>query len=303
VIRKVIKIAAADSPNVRAGRRVFPGVLTLEEYEERRRTWDIQRQTVGLDAEFYKGPQLLLYPESSLKLCAEQFEKIKSTGRKGAALGVDSAEGGDNSAWVPIDWDGIIEVIGEKTPDTAKINPKTLELMSRYSIPGNKVGYDKGGGGQQHVDNIRLLPGCKEVQAIFFGDSVKPEIRQGQRTVAQRKEDAEKKQEYKNLRALMYGELAKRLDPIHNPVPFAIPGPHYGPAYARLWHQLSKIPKLRDAENVMYMLPKRSVTKSHGKKTPSLTDLLGMSPDEADALVIAYHLMTRVSRRRKAKAY
>ena len=68
--RRVIRIKATDSPNVRLGLAqdragltvtdeiLVPGVLTYAEYRKRRATWDRVRQCIGLDGEFWKGIRL-----------------------------------------------------------------------------------------------------------------------------------------------------------------------------------------------------------------------------------------------------
>jgi hypothetical protein len=88
--RRVIQIRAVDSPNVKLGLAqaeaglpdtglaadgmpLLPGVLDYAEYLKRRATWDEVRQCVGLDAEFWAGADVLLYPPQWLNLAEEYY--------------------------------------------------------------------------------------------------------------------------------------------------------------------------------------------------------------------------------------
>src|SRR5262245_41896918 len=143
--RRVIRITAADSPNVRreAARRAglpesdwpaeTPGVLSWDEYQRRRATWDAVRQAIGLDAEFYEGPQLLLFPPDWLAHSARVAEELRHQSRTAKAIGVDPAEGGDHSSWAVVDEYGLIELVSIQTPDTSIVPGRTLALMNEYN--------------------------------------------------------------------------------------------------------------------------------------------------------------------------
>lgn len=85
---------------------------------------------------------------------------------------------------------------------------------------------------------------------------------------------------YTNRRVEMYGLLHLRMMPDGKYGGFAIPKQYY-----ELRRQLSVFPKQYDAEGRLTLPPKRNTNKT--SKTPSLEDLIGHSPDEADALVLA----------------
>ena len=72
---------------------VIPGVLTCQEYLERRRTWDRIRQCVGLDAEFYEGAEVMLFPPQWLDRAHHVAESIRGKqGRKAKVIGCDPAK-------------------------------------------------------------------------------------------------------------------------------------------------------------------------------------------------------------------
>src|SRR5437667_99689 len=96
--RRVIRIPAEDSPNVRLGLAqrargiepthevLIPGMLTLAEYDLRRATWDKRRQCVGLDARFWEGAELLLFPPERLARAAAVARLLRGKPRRARAL-------------------------------------------------------------------------------------------------------------------------------------------------------------------------------------------------------------------------
>lgn len=308
---KVIRVTAEDSPNIQlalqeqalgkepSGKILVPGVLTWDEYKKRRATWDKVRQTIGLDAQFYEGAETLAYPPDWLDRVerAGRFLAMSKKPRKAKAMGVDSAEGGDNSCWCVGDEKGVIEMVSIKTFDTTKVVDQTIHLMKKYGLKPHQVYFDRGGGGKNHADWLRRK-GYDGINTISFGgaatDYDPPSYYSDKR--------AEDKQEirsiYRNRRSEMYlHNMRNRFNPMYRETEqggveptnkaFGIPPEIFnrkrddgGPS---LREQLAVIPLLLDDEGNYYLLPKRSTS---GKKE-SLTDLLdGYSPDEADALAL-----------------
>lgn len=286
--RKVIKIRAEDSPNVRyalaqqaqgiapTNEIVLPGVLAWDEYQKRRETWDSIRQCIGLDAEFYEGAELLLYPPEWLNRAERIAAELPQ--RKAQTIGVDPAEGGDSTAMAAVDEQGLIELVSKKTPNTAVITGEVLAFMQRHQVAAENVLFDRGGGGKQHADRLRQQG--YPVRTVAFGESLVPEIRRGLSPVAQRKEQREEHYAYKNRRAQMYGLLSERLDPTNSG--FGLPA-----KYGELRRQLAPIPRQYDSEGRLTLPPKSKRDKNDKRQT--LTDLIGCSPDEADALVLAVY--------------
>lgn len=299
--RKIIKISAEMSPNVRYARaqiaaglpytnEMIPGVISYEELLQRRHDWDPVRQCIGLDGEFYEGAEILLFPPEWLNL-ANQRSGTRPASSTPRWMGCDPAEGGDKSSWCVIDRFGILELLSLKTPDTTVIPNTALSLMSKYGIPGENVVFDRGGGGKQHCDvlNKRGHP-CR---SVAFGESIQNDPHRGITLFPEKKEQREDKYVYKNRRAELYGEFSQLvLDP-NNPDgrQFAIPP---GPSlFQELRRQLSVMPKLFDDEGRMWMLPKtiKDSTSNRAQLKKTLVDLIGHSPDEADSLVLAVHAM------------
>jgi hypothetical protein len=289
--RKVIKIKAVDSPNVRlattqiaAGRKptyevLIPGVLSYSDYTQRRALWDNVRQCVSLDAEFYEGSEVLLYPPDWLNR-AERIAASLPKNRQAKTLGIDSAQGGDDTSYAICDELGLIHLASMQTPDTAVIAGRTLALMQEYCIEARNVLFDAGGGGKQHADYLRQKGHF--VRTIAFGASVSQEPRRGLNTIPQRKRFIEERYVYRNRRAEMYGVLRQKLDPSVNEKGFGIPA-----EYSELRRQLAPIPLLYDGEGRLELPPKHN--KDRNSQKPSMEKLIGRSPDDADALVLAVY--------------
>ncbi len=298
-IRKVIRIRASDSPNVRlaeqqiqqgkepTGEILVPGVVDYDTYQMRRVLWDPIRQSIGLDAEFYEGAEVRLFPPAWLDRAANiAASRTPGSGHKKRTMGVDSGEGGDKTSWTVIDADGIIYQEARRTPDTNEIPGHTLVLMQRFGVRAEDVLFDRGGGGKQHADRLRAQ-GYK-VQTVGFGETASdPHQDKRMRTSQQKGEAREIRYVYKNRRAEMYGMLRILIDPAENRN-FGIPA-----EYEELRRQLTPIPLQFDDEG-------RLVLPSKDKKTPNsqeitLRDILGCSPDEADSLVLAVFGLERRS--------
>lgn len=307
---KVIRVRAEDSPNVRLGLAeerlgltpsntvVVDGVLTFEEYKKRRQFWDKVRQCIGLDGLFWKGSELLLFPPDWLTHAERIDEQVRKEHRyrTAKAIGCDPGEGVAESAWYVIDDYGILEEFCAITPDTTDVPLHTERLIKKWSVPAEMVMLDRGGGGKQHADLLRKrgFP----VRTILFGESVQPALRRGKpiKPLQHRVEEQEERTVYFNRRAELFGRLSDLLDPslqsANNRV-FGIP------AYCReLRRQLAPFPKKYDAESRLKLPPKNRTNENSKEKT--LTELIGCSPDRADALAIAVYCRDFVVRRTTA---
>jgi len=294
-IRKVIRIKATDSPNVRYALRqqelglepdntiLVPGVKDWETYQRNLILMDEEEQCVSLGADFYEGKAIKLFPSAWLDRAEELARALRKDRphRTARALGIDPAEGGDKTAWCVIDEYGVIELVSKKTPDTDVIPGITLGLMHKYNIPAERVCFDRSPG-KEHADRLRGQ-GYK-VRTVGFGETVTPDPRRGYNPHAARIDQREQRYAYLNRRAEMYGELSEALMPSR--AGFGIP-----PWFPQLRMQLEPLPRMFDSEGRM-KLPPKNKKESDGSKVVCIVDLIGHSPDETDALVLAYHAMT-----------
>jgi len=181
--RRVIRIRGSDSPNVQLGmlqeavgdpitnERLIPGVLSYEEYLERRREWDPILQCVGLDGEFYEGAEVKMFPPDWVAYGERLAAKLPKH-RKGLAMGVDPAEGGDCTSIAVVDDKGLIYLSSEQTPDTSTITGRVIAVAREYGVAWDRVLLDAGGGGKEHADRLRSQG--YNVQTVGFGEAVVP---------------------------------------------------------------------------------------------------------------------------------
>lgn len=297
--RKVFRVRAEDSPNVRlalaeqaAGREpsgavVVPGVKTWAEYRRHRATWDAHLQCVGLDAEFYKGAEVLLFPPESLARSAEEA-LLRVSGRSQArgrrCLGCDPGEGAAHTAWAVGDAHGLLELVAYPTPNTAEIKRVTLELMRKWGVADEDALFDRGGGGLQVAHELR--ESGRDVRTVGFGEAVSTAGVVMLDEVAGAQDD---RYGYVNRRAQMYGELALLVTPGDpRERPYALPSTEG--ACRELHRQLGRVPRLRDGEGRLY-LPPKDRRPGDNSKTKTLTELIGRSPDEADAVALMAHAL------------
>jgi len=312
-LQKIIHIDAKDSPHVaRANEMIsrgqepddkvlIPGVLTYAEYQRRLKVWDEIRQCIGLHGKFYEGREVKLYPPDWLDR-AESIAESLPDYRQGKAMGIDAAEGGDNSVWAVVDELGLIHIHALKTNDTNDIPAITVQVAKQFGVPSDRWIFDRGGGGKQHCDRLRAMG--YNCASIGFGEGVQdPEAWKRTANYIPKKEVREALEDryiYKNRRAEMYGTLRQALDPVVLEKGFGLPKSIMrqkridgGPS---LREQLDILPLWYDKEGRLYLPPKaKDGHKGNEDKDtiPSIKEMLdGHSPDEADALVLACYGMT-----------
>jgi hypothetical protein len=316
--RKVIRIVAEDSPNVKlgllqraagvppTGEVLIPGVLPYPDYVKRRETWDPIRQCIGLDAQFYEGAEVLLYPPSWLShserladlyagleaarstdaryskvwLPQDQGRRLPQWPRKAGAVGCDPGEGGANTAFAAADEWGLLDLESRKTPDTSVIPGLLAAFARKHGVRWEQVLLDRGGGGKQLADDMRSRG--MSVRTVAFGEAVTADVR-APKTNTAKVGQQESRYAYRNRRAQLYGELRLYMDPR---------GPTGGWAIPRrfsevLRPQLSPIPLQYDREGRLTLPPKNQRDRQDTAVT--LVELIGYSPDEADAVVLGLH--------------
>jgi len=244
-------------------------------------------------------------------------------------IGIDCAMGGDDTAFAAVDECGVLEIQSFKTPDTNIIVGLLEAFVRKWNCTWDKVFIDIAGGGKQHADRLRgkgVNP-----RTIHFGSSPTDDVDYLNRTKSDRartQDILERKIAYKNRRAEMYGNLRELLDPTILSLPpdlraeafksirgtwpvrmgssmqqsmafhgFAIPMGaadepfHSADTFAELQRQMGPIPLTYTEEGVIWLIPKHPRDRDDDR--PNLTALLGCSPDELDAVVLAVHAMLR----------
>lgn len=151
--------------------------------------------------------------------------------------------------------------------------------MSKHGIAPEHVIFDRGGGGKEHADRLRNQG--YNVRSIGFGEAPNPEHKR-ELNRQDRLDMREDRGAYKNRRAELYGTLRELLDPSRagESQVFAIPQ-----EYSELRRQLAVMPLCYDDVGKLFLPPKHA----KGKEGVTLDGLIGHSPDEADALVLALY--------------
>lgn len=293
--RKVIRIKAEDSPNVRlamaeiaAGREpssqiLIYGVKQWLEYKTNRRDWDAHQQCVSLDADWYEGAEVLMYPPEWLNFSEQRAEELRHQQRTGIAIGVDTGEGTAETALAVVDEHGLIELESRRTPDTSEIPGWVLSFARKHSVAPEKILFDRGGGGYEHACVLRRMG--YPVRTIPFGAILSAPIkpRGVVSPINMRRELEEEKYAYKNRRAEMYHLLRLRIDP-RGKAGFSIPR-----EYTELRRQLAPVPLWYDEEGRIWLPPKQTRPGEKSEDKITMTKLLGCSPDQSDALVLAVY--------------
>lgn len=292
-LRKIIRVRAEDSPNVRlalaqqraglqpTGETVVPGVLSWAQYCNRRRLWSKIRQCIGLDAKFWEGAEELLFPPEWLNHSERMADELRGKHRRARAIGIDTGQGTAKTVWTACDMLGIIEQISKVTPDTSVIPGETIAFGRKHNVQAEHWVFDRGGGGREHADRLRKQG--YRCRTVPFGGAVATEPRNTSILLEERKELEEERYAYKNRRAQMYGEFSMLLDPYSGPG-FAI-----SVELTDLRQQLDPIPRRTDGEGRLVLPPKNR--KSENSTEETMIDIIGHSPDEADSLVLAVHDM------------
>jgi hypothetical protein len=319
--RRIIKITAWDSPNVRFGlaeeeagkvptnRILIPGVLSYADFLQRQATWTVIQICRGLKAEFWEGKESKLFPLDWLDRAAQLAVALRNqVSRKelircARVMGVDTGEGSANTVWTVGDEYGVLLQESRPTPDTSIIEDKTIDIGEAFHVPAEKWIFDQGGGGKQIVDNLRRRKYM--AQSVPFGSSVTEDEREKKklRRSMRRKIDLKEFQyAYFNRRSQMYGQASILLDPSGGSPNFApdvavqlAPNVSAGrfkgyaiPAeYKELRRQLGLIPRKDDGEGRLKLPPKSKKTTNSNEVT--LEQILGCSPDEADSFVLMVH--------------
>lgn len=307
-VRRVIHVSAYDSPNVKAALarvaagldpgdpEVVPGVVTWAQLQERLRLWagDEEKISVAVHGRFYQGDSQKLFPTAWLNRASLASLVAACRARKAEAVGIDPGQGKASTAMAAVNARGVVELVARKTPDTAVIRADALAFLRRHGVPPERCCFDAGGGGLQIADGMRA--DGYAVRTVAFGATVAPEPRRGRHALGDRRHAREERQAFRNVRALMYWQVREMLDPAGNPDGFAIP-----PECAELLRQMGPIPLTYErGEGKLYVLPKE---KSHeGDTRPTLTQLLGSSPDELDSVVLAVHALLHAPVRARAGA-
>jgi hypothetical protein len=313
-LRKVHHVDGRDSPNVRLAMRckaegkpvpkkpTIPGILSYEQYVERDATLAPSDKRPRLHGLFNDETTCKIFPASWLDLAQKIYRHLKAgePDRKESlrrwlhwwgypfGLGVDCAMGGaDLSAWAVFGRFGVVHVEVADTPNTRKIMGNTIRLMRRFKIRSQYVAFDRAIG-KGIADEMREKG--RDVNDVGFGEA------------------AYEKGKYANMRAELHAELAKAMQRMvdDNSQPtmktkrlletprnkwrkkWRLSWPSVAlPENADLRQELFVLPSGVDSKGRLRLPPKEPTSRSRGNSEVTVKEMLGRSPDRADAVVLS----------------
>lgn len=244
----VINLDCENSPNVRAGETIIPGMVSRQWVEDKRRVWFSKDANHPLWLSKVKG----LLPKSPINTFFSHDMIVNAAGRKlrelvcKRATGADIARYGDDETVIYTLESGK-GVIGFEF--TAKM--PTTDAAGRCFVEKQKhqstlIGVDADGLGSGVIDMLREM----HESPLELHGSAKPE-------------DEIK---YHNLRAQMYGYTAEQIETGHMNLPDD----------PQLHEELEAVKYFFDSKGRMQAVEKDDIKEE-----------LGRSPDRADAFVIA----------------
>jgi hypothetical protein len=311
-LRRCIKIAAKDSPNVAlalwqqeqgylvTGQTVVPGVLGWDVYQSRLKKWtdegNEQRICESLEGDWYEGQSLKLVPSQWLDL-AHAYQTKRPAGTFTRYMGCDPGEGGDDTAVCVGDRHGILDMVSMKTPDTNKVIGLLMEMQHKWKVDWDNICIDEGsgGGGRVHID--RFWANGKKVRGVGFGAAPQLELRRGMTYFSEKRDQRADKYAFVKCRDEMAFDVRCILerDVDGNYVDknsqakvdgFAIPK---NKSTEELCRQLALIPYGTDGEGRMKLPPKRD--PKDPKNPETLVYIVGHSPDQFDAFCLMTYAM------------
>ena len=249
-----ITISCLDCPNVKAGKIIYPKLVTSQWVEDRQKEW-------GQASPLYQSKVLGQFPTTSEHGLIPIDWLIEAQKRQASnttvnpdekCIGVDVARSG-NDATVFLFREGpcvrdIKEYHNQSTKETVG---KLIIFVDKHKVPWKNVFVDVIGIGAGVVD--RLKEQHRGIRAINFGSS------------------AHDSKKYDNIRAECYWKVHDALKP-DAAVPMIIPE-----NCDRLINELATIEWYATSAGKVRVEPKENIKKR-----------LGRSPDHADALALTY---------------
>lgn len=148
-----IKISAFDTPNVKSGKDLIPGLVTKKWVEDRALEW-------GKEHPLYVSKVLADFPEESddLVVTLAQAEravdnKLSDEGAKG--IGVDVARfGEDYTVLTYIEGQKVKDIVAYQGKDLMKTCGQTIRMMNKWKVPAHAVCIDDSGLGGGVTDRL-----------------------------------------------------------------------------------------------------------------------------------------------------
>ncbi|MGB2865424.1 MAG: hypothetical protein WBC05_18990 [Sedimentisphaerales bacterium] len=251
---KTIRISCLDCPNVKAGKIIYPKLVTSRWVEDRRKDWGEQSplyQTKVL-GQFPTTSEHGLIPLDWLLAAQERLANNVAVNPDEKRIGVDVARSGDDATVFLLRESAAVRDIEEyHNQNTMETVGKLILFVDKHKVSWNNVFVDVIGIGAGVVD--RLKEQRRRVRAVNFGSS------------------AYDSKKYANMRAECYWKVHDALKP-DAAVPMTLPA-----RCDKLVSELAAIEWRVTSTGKIIVEPKEDIKKR-----------LGRSPDHADALALSY---------------
>ncbi|MGE4105520.1 MAG: hypothetical protein AB7E74_26440 [Pirellulales bacterium] len=282
-LRRCITISGEDCRNVREGRVVIPNQLTRERLAEIMAHPDLQYRRMFALAKFpTEDAQFQLIFGSWL----DRHTSASFVPGNWSCCGLDPAasESGDESVLAIGNESGVKVILSTKIKSLQGLVEWTIEMARQHNVRldyGHWITVDANGVGQGAAEMLKRAG----AHVINFVGS----------------ERAEFHHLYSNRRAEGYGLLANRLNPndYWGEQPWALPDDPL------LLEELCAVERIMEADGVSFRLIPKERQREEGPR--SLRDILGRSPDRADAVTYLWEAVRKyaaiANRPRRHAAY
>ena len=159
---KIIPIDAENSPNIKAGANIYPGIISVEWLEEKKRIWDADDPLykIFVKAEFVPNSQMNLIGSAHLQKCYQEEGFLDK--EEGIDIGLDVARSGvDSTVWVARSGSRALEIRRVTGNDTMRTVQETIDfkllLEEKYGLPIRFIKVDVIGVGAGVYDRLLEL--------------------------------------------------------------------------------------------------------------------------------------------------
>lgn len=152
---KVIKITAYDSPNVKAGCDVIPGIISYDWIDKKRQSWEETDPMwqIFVEANFVDEAQMTMLTASMIRaMFSEAYARANQPDLDNIVIGIDVAEEGlDSSVWTVRAGNRLLWIDQSYGNDTESLKERTIQihnlLLERVGKPAQAILVDKIGPG------------------------------------------------------------------------------------------------------------------------------------------------------------
>lgn len=159
---KVIPISAEESPNVVAGKNIYPGIISHEWLKEKKRIWDVDDPLykIFVKAEFVPASQMSLLPYHEIAFAMKNEGDIDL--EEGIDIGLDVARSGtDSTVWVARSGTKALAIQRMTGNDTMRTVNETqqfrLRMQELFEMPIRFIKVDVIGVGAGVFDRLNEL--------------------------------------------------------------------------------------------------------------------------------------------------